>query len=50
VEVKKQYQVKISDIFADLQNLDANVGINVPCESIRENIKTSAEGVTELSL
>jgi hypothetical protein len=36
VEVKKRYQVKIADIFMALQNLEANVGINVLCESNRE--------------
>jgi hypothetical protein len=35
VEVKKQYQFKIADMFTALQNVDANVGISVPCECNR---------------
>jgi hypothetical protein len=50
VEVKKLYQFKIADMFTALLNVDPNVGISVPRESIRENIKTSAEEVTEGSL
>jgi hypothetical protein len=43
MEVKEQYQVKISDTFAVLENLnDDDVNINRGLESIRENIKASA--------
>jgi hypothetical protein len=43
VEVKKKYQVEISNRFAALESLDENFDINSAWESIRENIKTSAK-------
>jgi len=36
VEVKEQYQVKISNRFAALENLDDDVDINRAWESIRK--------------
>jgi hypothetical protein len=43
VEGKEHYRVEISDRFADLENLDNYVDINRAWETIRENIKISAE-------
>jgi hypothetical protein len=40
-EVKEQYQVKITNMFAALENFDDNVDMNRARENIRENIKTS---------
>jgi hypothetical protein len=40
--VKAQYQIKISNKFADLWNLPDNVEIIRAWESIRENIKASS--------
>jgi hypothetical protein len=42
-EVKKQYQVKITNRSAALENFDDNVDMNGAWENIRENIKTSAK-------
>jgi hypothetical protein len=42
VEVNKQYQVKISNMFTALENLDDDVEIKRAWESIRENKKASA--------
>jgi hypothetical protein len=42
-EVKKEYQVKISNRFAALENLDDNVDILSALENIRENIEFSAK-------
>jgi hypothetical protein len=43
VEVMEKYQAEISNRFAALQSLDESFDINNAWESIRENIKTSAE-------
>jgi hypothetical protein len=43
VEVKEQYQVKITNRFAALEKSDDNVDLNRAWENIRENIKTSAQ-------
>jgi hypothetical protein len=43
IEVKKKYQVKISNRFADLENLDESMNINSAWESIRDNLRTSAK-------
>jgi hypothetical protein len=52
VEVEEQYQVGISNRFAALENLDDDdddddddVDISRAWESIRENIKASAQGI-----
>jgi hypothetical protein len=42
-EVKEQYQVKIKNKFAVLENLDDNGDINRAWEAIRENITVSAK-------
>jgi hypothetical protein len=42
-EVKEQYQVKITNRFAALENFDDNVDMNTASENIRDNIKTSAK-------
>jgi hypothetical protein len=44
VEVKEKYQLEISSRFAALEGLDGSFDINNSWESIRENIKTSANG------
>jgi hypothetical protein len=43
VEVKEMYQVEISNRFAALKSLDEGFDINNAWESIRKNIKISAE-------
>jgi len=43
VEVRKQYQIKVSDRFTALENLDGNEDINWAWENIQEDIKTSAK-------
>jgi hypothetical protein len=43
VEVKEQYQVKITNRFPALENFDDNVDMNSAWENIRENIKTSVK-------
>jgi hypothetical protein len=42
-EVKEQYQVKITNRFAALENCDDTVDMNKAWENIRENIKASAK-------
>jgi hypothetical protein len=42
VEGKEQYCVEISNRFAAVENLDTEVDINRPWETIREDIKISA--------
>jgi phosphomevalonate kinase len=42
-ESKEQYRVEISDRFAALEDLDAEMEINSAWETIRENIKNSAK-------
>jgi hypothetical protein len=43
VEGKEQFRVEISNIFAALEDLDAEVEINCAWETIRENITISAK-------
>jgi hypothetical protein len=43
VEGKEQYHVEISNRFAALENLDAEVDINRAWETVRENINISAK-------
>jgi hypothetical protein len=43
VEVKEQYQIKISNRLSALENLNYNVDISRAWRSIRKNIKTSAK-------
>ena len=42
LEVRKQYQIEITNRFAALENVSEDEGINRGTESIKENIKTSA--------
>jgi hypothetical protein len=42
-EVKEQYQVKIANRFAVLENCDDNADINRAWENIRENIKNFSQ-------
>jgi hypothetical protein len=44
-EVKDQYQVKIINRFAALENFDYDVDMNRAWENIRENIKISAKEI-----
>jgi hypothetical protein len=43
VECKEQFRVEISNRYAALEDLDAEVEINSAWETIRENIKISAK-------
>jgi len=43
LEVRKQYQIKISNRSAALENLNDNEDINKAWENIKENIKPSAK-------
>ena len=43
LEVRKQYQIEITNRFAALENLSDSEGINKAWENIKENIKTSAK-------
>ena len=42
LEVRKQYQIEITNRFAALENVSEDEDINRAWESIKENIKTSA--------
>jgi len=42
LEVRKQYQIEITNRFAALENLSEDEDINRAWENIKENIKTSA--------
>jgi hypothetical protein len=43
LEVRKEYQIKIADRFAALENLNGSKDINRVWKSTKENIKTSAK-------
>jgi len=43
LEVRKQYQIEITNRFAAFENLNDGVDINRAWENIKENIKTSAK-------
>jgi hypothetical protein len=43
LEVRKQYQLKISNRCVPLENLNVSEDINRACENIKENIKISAQ-------
>jgi hypothetical protein len=45
VEDKEKYRVEVSNRFAALENLDAEIEINTIWETIREKIKISAKGI-----
>jgi len=40
LEVRKQYEIKISNRFADLKDLNDSEGINRAWENVKGNIKT----------
>jgi hypothetical protein len=40
---KEQYRVEVSNMFATLEDMDVGVNINSVWETIREDIKMSAE-------
>ena len=42
LEVRKQYQIEITNRFAALEKVSGDKNINRAWESIKENIKTSA--------
>ena len=44
LEVRKQYQIEITNRLAALENVREDEDINRAWESIKENIKTSATG------
>ena len=44
LDVRKQYQIGISNKFAALENLSDSEDINRVLENIKENIKTSPTG------
>ena len=51
LEVRKQYQIEITNMFAALENLNDDEDIKRAWENIKENIKTSAKeslGLQEL--
>ena len=43
LEVRKQYQIDITNRFAALENMNEDEDINRTWENIKENIKTSAK-------
>jgi hypothetical protein len=43
LEVRKQYQIKLSNMFAALENLNVIEDINRAWENIKESIKISAK-------
>jgi hypothetical protein len=43
LEVRKQYQIEITNRFAALENLSNNEDVNGALQNIKENIKTSAK-------
>jgi hypothetical protein len=45
LEVRKQYQIEISNRFAALENFSDSEGINRTLENIKENIKSSVKRV-----
>ena len=45
LEVRKQYQIDITNRFAALENLNKDEDVNKTWEKIKENIKTSANRV-----
>ena len=49
LEIRKQYQIEISNRFASLENLNDSEVINRACENIKEDIKTSSKESLSLS-
>ena len=50
LEVTKQYQIKISNRFAGLENLSYSEDINRGWDNIKENINTSATGSSSVRI
>ena len=48
LEVRKQYQIKITNMFAALENLSDDEDLSRAWEHIKENIKTSAKESLDL--
>jgi len=48
LEVRKQYQIEITNIVAALENLSDDEDINMAWENIKEDIKTSAKDSLDL--
>ena len=48
LEVRKQYQIKISNRLAALKELNDSKGINRALENMKENIKTSPKEIVGL--
>ena len=48
LEVRKQYQIEITNRFAALGNLNDKEDVNRAWENIKENIKTSAKETLSL--
>ena len=48
LEVRKQYQIEISNRFAALENLCVSEDVNRAWDNIKENIKTSAKESLDL--
>ena len=44
LEVRKDYEIKSSNRFAALENLNDSEGINITCGNIKQYIQTSAKG------
>jgi hypothetical protein len=49
LEVRKEYQLMISNRVAALENLNVSEDINMAWENIKDNIKTSAKGTLHQS-
>ena len=52
LEVRKQCQIKISEMFEDMKNLNDSEGIIMAWKNIKETVKTSAKdslGLYELN-
>jgi hypothetical protein len=48
LEVRKQYQIKISNRFAALKELNDSKGINRALENMKQKIKTSSKEIVGL--
>ena len=48
LEIRKKYQIKISNRFPDLENVSDSEDINRAWESIKQNIKISAKQILSL--
>jgi hypothetical protein len=48
LEVRKQYQIEITNRFVALENLNDDEDVNTTWENIKENIQTSAKEILGL--